>query len=766
MATAEKGRPAPAPEPERKFPLTPLVGAVAAIVAQKFVQWDGVGFNRERPDIHMWLYWVAGALMLIAGLFHFAPRKNGKVVQTPFNLDVLGPLGVLGFTAITAYYWVKDDNTASTVTLSLSLGAFAVIAWGYYLAAQKRGRDFQLLRDRLLLAIGVSAGLGYANFGHLHFNNFIHTWDTYHYYVGAKYFPEVGYDRMYECAITADAEDFPAAKLEKMREQRIVTNLRTNIMEKVGETVLLRPNECKSHFTNERWLEFKKDIAFFRARVNDKRWEEIHHDHGYNASPVWTLLGYVITNTGTATLDQVTFVDLFDPFYLALMAALIYWAFGPRVFAVALIMLGTNWASRFFYWTGGALLRHDWLFYTVAVICLAKKGKPLMAGVALAYATLLRLFPGLLLVGPILAALEYARVRWKTHGDVPAEPEEVASTEGQEFFWKKYAAMTPTQQSSAQRSLLIMLGGPAMLVFYLFTKDAQLGRVTALLLAGAVALVAVLHTLEVVFARLLKKGPRLVSPVIARFAIGGILATVLLCGASLRAFGGIETWQKFAANTSKHAATPLTNHMGMRTVFSTLPWTAGKHLRDSKVLDAWQPWKDKRVEVFKVSRYPFMLAALAGLVLLYFAVRGAKGLLWASAAMGAGFIVVGAELTNYYYVFFVAMAALHELRREVGMWLCAMVATCIFMMLTPFGGMSSWQDEQSVAMSIVSLIAVAGVWWTFTPWAKKYVVEPEPEPVLLDEPRGALAPATAAGSSSGGGGGGGGGGSGGKKKKR
>src|SRR5207244_9712263 len=62
------------------------------------------------------------------------------------------------------------------------------------------------------------------------------------------------------------------------------------------------------HFTPERWAAFKKDIAFFRARVNDKRWEEIHHDHGYNASPVWTLLGYVITNSGPATLEQVVFV--------------------------------------------------------------------------------------------------------------------------------------------------------------------------------------------------------------------------------------------------------------------------------------------------------------------------------------------------------------------------------------------------------------------------------------------------------------------------
>jgi hypothetical protein len=733
VATAEKGKSAPA-EAERKFPLWPLIGAVGAFIAQKLSQ---------RPEFNMWLYWLAIALVGVASIYHLAPRKNGRVVSTPFNLDVYGPVGVVLFTAFVSYNffgngpsWVKDDNTASTVTLTLSLGAFAVIAWGYWLAAQKRSRDFQLLRDRLLVAIGLSAGLGYANFGHLHFDNFIHTWDTYHYYIGAKYFPEVSYDRMYECAIIADSEDFPPDKLAKMREQRIVTNLRTNIMEKVGETVLLRPQECKSHFTPERWLEFKKDIAFFRARVNDKRWEEIHHDHGYNASPVWTLLGHVITNTGTATLDQVTFVDLFDPLYLALMAAMLWWAFGPRVFAVAMLMLGCNWASRFFYWTGGALLRHDWLFYTVAVVCLLRKGKPFMAGVALSYAALLRLFPGLLVIGPVLAAIEYARLKVKNAGEPEAVPE---GPDAKTFFWVRYSALSPTEKGAALRNLGIIVALPAALAVYLLSRDPALGRIAALLIASGVVLVGVLHTLEVLSARVFSRSPRWLDPQFARFVVGGLLATVLLAGMSLKFFGGVETWQKFAANTSKHASTPLTNNMGMKTVFSSLPWTSGQHLRDSKELDAWKPWKDKRVEVYHLTRPLFLLAALAGVVLLYFAVRGSRALLWASAAMGAGFIVVGAELTNYYYVFFVAIATLYELRREVGMWLSALIATCIFIMLTPFLGMSGWQDEQSVAMSIASVIAIGGVWWTFTPWGKKLTVEPEPEVVLFPQ----VAPAAA-----------------------
>src|SRR5207253_2225042 len=113
------------------------------------------------------------------------------------------------------------------------------------------------------------------------------------------------------------------------------------------------------------------------------------------------------------------------------------------------------------------------------------------------------------------------------------------------------------------------------------------------------------------------------------------------------------------------------------------------------------------------SRPFFALACLLMTMLLYAAIRGSSASLWMSASMGAGLIAVGAELTNYYYVFFVALAALHAVKREVGMWLTGLVATSIFIMLTPIAGMSGWQDEQSMIMSVASLIAIGGIWWMF-----------------------------------------------------
>ena len=63
-----------------------------------------------------------------------------------------------------------------------------------------------------------------------------------------------------------------------------------------------------------------------------------------------------------------------------------WWAFGWRTTCVALAVFATNFPSRF-YWTGGAFLRWDWLFYFVGGVCLVKKERPMLGGFFLGYST-------------------------------------------------------------------------------------------------------------------------------------------------------------------------------------------------------------------------------------------------------------------------------------------------------------------------------------------------------------------------------------------
>ena len=86
----------------------------------------------------------------------------------------------------------------------------------------------QALRDGLLLFLGVVSFACYFNFGLWHFRNYVHQWDTFHYYAGSKYFKEMSYDRLYECIAVADSEE---PGLRRRVELRKVMNLRTNMME-------------------------------------------------------------------------------------------------------------------------------------------------------------------------------------------------------------------------------------------------------------------------------------------------------------------------------------------------------------------------------------------------------------------------------------------------------------------------------------------------------------------------------------------------------
>ncbi|HEX3696001.1 MAG TPA: hypothetical protein VH374_11485 [Polyangia bacterium] len=302
--------------------------------------------------------------------------------------------------------WWQNEVSARFEMALAAFGA-ALIGWGLWLAKKGTPELHKKLRDRLLIAVGILSFGAYWNFGSGHFGNYIHIWDTYHYYVGSKYFKELSYDRLYDCVAVADAED-PA--LRRRVELRKIMNLRTNF---IGPTtdVLAHPERCKEHFTPERWNDFKRDLVFFRNRHGVKRWEEAQTDHGYNATPVWGIVGTTLANTGPATLRQITALLLLDPAFALGMMAMIWWAFGWRTLCVALLIFGTNFPSRF-YWTGGAYLRWDWLFYLVGGVCLLKKDRPVLGGFFLAYSTLLRVFPGFLFVGPLMVLIQgYIRTR-------------------------------------------------------------------------------------------------------------------------------------------------------------------------------------------------------------------------------------------------------------------------------------------------------------------------------------------------------------------
>src|SRR6185369_2441347 len=58
-------------------------------------------------------------------------------------------------------------------------------------------------------------------------------------------------------------------------------------------------------------------------------------------------------------------------------------------------------------WTEGAFLRQDWLFWLVAAACFSRKRWFYAAGASIVYAGLLRIFPGLAVIGWLVVAGAY-----------------------------------------------------------------------------------------------------------------------------------------------------------------------------------------------------------------------------------------------------------------------------------------------------------------------------------------------------------------------
>jgi hypothetical protein len=254
--------------------------------------------------------------------------------------------------------------------------------------------------DTCLALVGVFCFYAWWNIGHYHFDHYVHIWEHYHYIMGAKY-PELRYARLYQCTAVADTQDGLRARVKARKIRRIESDNELG----TSEEILAHPNICTDHFKDpKRWEQFRSDIRFFRSRFSLERWDESQNDHGYNATPVWAIIGRILAERVTLTWDHIVNLAVIDSVYLVAMWVVLWWAFGWRAAAVAAVYWGCNFPARF-YWNGGSFLRYDWLLWLLVGVSFLKKRKHFWGGAALTYSTLLRVFPGFVVAALILKAL-------------------------------------------------------------------------------------------------------------------------------------------------------------------------------------------------------------------------------------------------------------------------------------------------------------------------------------------------------------------------
>lgn len=293
----------------------------------------------------------------------------------------------------------EGRNVALSALLALSTAL--LLASGAVLKRLGRPGFMARPRDAALAALAVLSVAAFVDFGRFHSGRFVHVWDSFHYVIGAKYFPELGYAGLYEATLAAERASGilpPGATVP-------VRDLSTNEIRMASADDALAAWPAR---LGARWPDFVTDVLWFRTRTTPEHFRRMLLDHGYNATPTWEVLGSALARaSGPVTDRSIRLLALVDPLLLLAAWLLVGRAFGWRTACVALVAWGTLYPARF-TWTGGSFLRMDWLACAMAGVALLRIGRPRLAGAALAAATLLRLFPGALLFG--LGAAAAARL--------------------------------------------------------------------------------------------------------------------------------------------------------------------------------------------------------------------------------------------------------------------------------------------------------------------------------------------------------------------
>jgi hypothetical protein len=211
----------------------------------------------------------------------------------------------------------------------------------------------------------------------------LHPQDQFHYVLGAKYFPELGYEGIYDATALATRQ-------AGLPQPTHVRNLQSGALETAD--VAAKRGE-RLAFTPARWQAFVDDISTFHQITNNFYLGAVM-DHGFNPTPAWISLARLVLGDAPITADRLYLCASIDLVLLVLLLAALVATFGLEDAALAVLLLGTSVVWRF-GWVGASFLRYDWFVALGwALVCLRRRYFTLAGGL-LAWSTALRLFPAL-----------------------------------------------------------------------------------------------------------------------------------------------------------------------------------------------------------------------------------------------------------------------------------------------------------------------------------------------------------------------------------
>lgn len=220
----------------------------------------------------------------------------------------------------------------------------------------------------------------------------VFVWGVFHYSLNAKYFPELQYTHLYDCAVEAQRE---------IGKPYIVTEtVRDLVTYELVEVQQARP--CpRERFREDRWRQFVADVDGFRREIDaypltEERkhtyWAGIIMDKGYNAPPTHVVISQILVRIseafgawGYAFLASIDIVG-------ALLAIVVVWrAFGRKAVYWGLLVTFMFWGTAGHL--VGHFLQHIWLAALVCMLAALKRERWVVAGGCLAFAVTTRVFP-------------------------------------------------------------------------------------------------------------------------------------------------------------------------------------------------------------------------------------------------------------------------------------------------------------------------------------------------------------------------------------
>jgi len=251
----------------------------------------------------------------------------------------------------------------------------------------------------LAACLAVAAAVAYPNLGFFHVRDGspIHWHETFHYFVGAKYLPELGYTRLYDATWVAGRELGAFAQIRQVRD--LTTYALRDVTSIEAEAVRVR-------FTPARWQAFKRDLLVFGPRI--KHWDQLVIDHGYNDPPPRALALHALVRWVPASPIALGVLTSLD--YAIVLVA--FWAvrraFGALAASLTFAFLALSFFARFDF-IGGSPLRWDWVAALLLGVAALARGAGAAAGLGFGYAVLARLFPVLFLV-PLVVTWAHTRL--------------------------------------------------------------------------------------------------------------------------------------------------------------------------------------------------------------------------------------------------------------------------------------------------------------------------------------------------------------------